>query len=226
MEHKIFVSYKFADSQVANLAGQNNSIVRDYVDKLENYLDSYHIYKGAYSGDSTSELQEETIWNKLQDCILDSTMTIIYISPGMIIPGIKEKDQWIPWEVSFSLRTTERKNQNGEIYTGKPNAMLAIVLPDTSGSYDYYLQRSTCCAEGCTIHHNHMIFAIMRDNMFNRKAEDKRLCDVRSTIWRGEHSYIRSIRWRDFIENPETYITAAYERQRHIEDYEIHIEVI
>lgn len=224
MEHKIFVSYKFTDDQVANLAGQNNSIVRDYVDALEKLLDaSAHIYKGEYSGEA---ILEETLWKKLRNRILDSTMTIILISPGMIVPGVEEKDQWIPWEVSFSLRRTERKRPNGDTYTGSPNAMLAIVLPNTSGSYDYYLQRSTCCAKGCTIYHNHMIFAIMRNNMFNRKAEDKRICDVHSTIWRGEHSYIRSVRWSDFIENPETYITAAYERQKHIGDYDIHIETV
>lgn len=223
MERKIFVSYKFTDDQVANLNGQNNSIVRDYVDVMEKLLDpSIHLYKGEYSGEA---IWEETLWEKLRDRILDSTMTIVFISPGMIVPGVEEKDQWIPWEVSFSLRTTERKQPNGDTYTGSPNAMLAVVLPDTGGSYDYYLQRSTCCAEGCTIHHNHRIFAIMRDNMFNRKAKDKRLCDVRSTIWRGEHSYIRSVRWRDFIENPESYITAAYERQKHTEDYDIRINI-
>ena len=224
MERKIFVSYKFTDDQVANLAGQNNSIVRDYVDKLEKILDaSAHIYKGEYSGEA---ILEETVWETLRNRILDSTMTIIFISPGMIVPEVDEKDQWIPWEVSFSLRTTERRRPNGDSYTGSPNAMLAVVLPDANGSYDYYLQRSTCCEKGCTIYHNHRIFGIMRDNMFNRKLEDKRICDVRSTIWRGEHSYIRSIRWRDFIENPETYINTAYERQKHIEDFDIHIEVV
>lgn len=223
MEHKIFVSYKFTDEQVANLDGQSNSIARDYVDKLEDYLrPSAHIYKGEYRGEKPTE---ETVWDKLQDCVLDSTMTIVFISPGMIVPGVGEKDQWIPWEVSFSLRTTERKQPNGDTYTGSPNAMLAVVLPDASGSYDYYLQRSTCCTKGCTLYHNHMIFTIMRDNMFNRKAEDKHICNIHSTIWRGEHSYIRSIRWSDFIEIPETYITAAYERQKHIDDYDIHIDI-
>ena len=118
MGHKIFVSYKFADDQVKNLNGQQNSTVRDYVDELENHFDSSsHIYKGESSGEDLSELSEETIWSKLRDRIFDSTMTIVFISPGMKETWKAEKDQWIPWEVSFSLRTTTRKNQNGNTYT-------------------------------------------------------------------------------------------------------------
>ena len=148
MGHKIFVSYKFADDQVKDLAGQQNSTVRDYVDELENYFDSSsHIYKGESSGEDLSELAEETIWSKLRDRIFDSTMTIVFISPGMKEPEKAEKDQWIPWEVSFSLRTTTRKNQNGDTYTSNPNAMLAVVLPDADGSYDYFLEKKNCCAE-------------------------------------------------------------------------------
>ncbi len=221
MEHKIFVSYKFTDDQVANLDGQSNSIVRDYADKLEKLLgSSSRIYKGEYIGERISE---ETLLDKLRARILDSTMTIIFISPGMKVSGAAEQDQWMHWEVSFSLRTTERRTQNGDAYTGGPNAMLAVVLPDTSGSYDYYLQRSTCCDKGCTIHHNHILFAVIRDNMFNRKSPDNRVCGIHSTIWRGDYSYIRSVRWRDFIENPTIHIDAAYERQKHIEDYDIHV---
>ena len=112
MGHKIFVSYKFADDQVKDLAGQQNSTVRDYVDELENYFDSSsHIYKGESSGEDLSDLAEETIWSKLRDRIFDSTMTIVFISPGMKVSGAKEKDQWIPWEVSFSLRQLVAKEK-------------------------------------------------------------------------------------------------------------------
>ena len=176
MGHKIFVSYKFADDQVKNLNGQQNSTVRDYVDELENYFDnSSHIYKGESSGEDLSELPEETIWSKLRDRIFDSTMTIIFISPGMKEPWKAEKDQWIPWEVSFSLRTTTRKNQNGDTYTSNPNAMLAVVLPDTNGSYDYFLEKKSCCSEGCLMHHTNNTFSIIRQNMFNLKSADTRV---------------------------------------------------
>ena len=171
MGHKIFVSYKYADDQVANLTGQSNSTVRDYVDELESYFDSSsHIYKGESSGEDLSQLEEETIWTKLRDRIFDSTMTIVFISPGMKVSWTKEKDQWIPWEVSFSLRTTKRKNQNGDTYSSNPNAMLAVVLPDANGSYNYFLEKKTCCTSGCTTHHTNNTFAIIRQNMFNLKS--------------------------------------------------------
>ena len=226
MGHKIFVSYKYADDQVANLPGQWNSTVRDYVDKLEDYFDSSsHIYKGESSGEDLSQLEEETIWSKLRDRIFDSTMTIVFISPGMQENGVEEKDQWIPWEVSFSLRTTKRKNQNGDTYTSNPNAMLAVVLPDTNGAYSYFLEKKNCCSDGCTMHHTNNTFAIIRQNMFNLKSANKRVCDSGSTIWKGEFSYIRSVKWEDFIKNTEPHIDAAYERQKNIDGYDIHINL-
>ena len=226
MGHKIFVSYKFADDQVKSLSGQKNSTVRDYVDKLENYFDSSsHIYKGESSGEDLSELAEETIWSKLRDRIFDSTMTIVFISPGMKESWKVEKDQWIPWEVSCSLRTTTRKKQNGDTYTSNPNAMLAVVLPDPNGSYDYFLEQKSCCSEGCLMHHTNNTFSIIRQNMFNLKSADTRVCDSGSTIWRGEFSYIRSVIWSDFTANTEAHIDAAYARQKNIGDYDIHVNL-
>ena len=226
MGHKIFVSYKYADDQVANLSGQRNSTVRDYVDKLENYFDSSsHIYKGESSGEDLSQLEEETIWAKLRDRIFDSTMTIVFISPGMKVTGVKENNQWIPWEVSFSLRTTKRKNQSGNTYTSNPNAMLAVVLPDANGSYDYFHINRSCCADRCTSILRDNTFAIIGQNMFNFKSAKKNVCKSGLVNWHGEASYIGCVRWGDFIKNTETYIDAAYERQKNIENYDIHINL-
>lgn len=226
MGHKIFVSYKYADDQVANLVGQRNSTVRDYVDELENYFDnSSHIYKGESSGEDLSQLEEDTIWSKLCDRIFDSTMTIVFISPGMKVSGVKEKDQWIPWEVSFSLRTTKRKKQNGYTYTSNPNAMLAVVLPDANGSYSYFHEIKNCCIDGCTSIHAYKTFSIIGQNMFNLKAAKKTICKSGLTNWHGESSYIRCVRWSDFNKNTESYINASYERQKNIDDYDIHIKL-
>ena len=226
MGHKIFISYKFADDQVANLVGQQNSTARDYVTDLAFRLAMKgHICKAEPDGTDLSKLKDDTIEDKLRDRIFDSTMTIVFISPKMKKLGVKERDQWIPWEVSFSLRTTKRKRENGDICTSKPNAMLAIVLPNTDGSYDYFLETKTCCTGGCLTHHTNNTFPIIAHNMFNRKEANKQICNSGLINWRGEFSYIRSVKWCDFIANIEKHIDAAYVRQKNISDYDIRVNL-
>ena len=166
---KIFVSYKYADDQVENLTSGENSTVRDYIDKFEEKLDSSdNIYKGESQGEDLSDLSDDTIWEKLKDRIYDSSVTIVFISPGMRETWKKDRDQWIPWEVSYSLKETSRKNKNGDSVTSHSNAMLAVVIPDEKGSYSYYLETKNCCSDGCTMHHTNRLFEIIKKNKFNR----------------------------------------------------------
>lgn len=66
MGKKIFVSYKYGDTNVAPLEGNtiwNPTKVRDYVDKLEDYFDATDdIYKGESDGEDLSMLSENAIW--------------------------------------------------------------------------------------------------------------------------------------------------------------------
>ena len=149
MGKKIFVSYKFADDRVENLSLYRNSTVRDYVTRFEEILDpSDNIYKGESDGEDLSSLSEETIWKKLKDRIYDSSVTVIFISPGMKDVWKSERNQWIPWEVSYSLKEISRKNKNGDAVSSRTNAMVAVVLPDENGSYSYYLESKNCCGNG------------------------------------------------------------------------------
>ena len=226
MGKKIFISYKYADGQVENLSLYENSMVRDYVTKFEEVLDpSDNIYKGESDGDDLSNLSEDTIWEKLKDRIYDSSVTVIFISPGMKEAWKADKDQWIPWEVSYSLKEITRRNKNGDAVTSKSNAMVAVVLPDEIGSYSYYLNSKNCCASGCTTHHRGELFSIIKKNKFNLKKAIKKECDAGSTIWYGEHSYIEAVKWIDFIADYDSYIGSASERQDNIDDYEICKEV-
>ena len=67
--------------------------------------------------------------------------------------------------------------------------------------------------------------AVFRKNKFNLKDANKKTCDTGSKIWYGEFSYIKAVKWGDFINNYSTYIDSACERQDNIDDYEICKEV-
>lgn len=143
MGRKIFVSYKYADNRVQNLRNAINSTVRDYVDEFISKVNSTDdIYKGEHDGEDLSNLDDNTIWEKLKDKIYDSSITILFISPGMKESCKEDRDQWIPWEISYSLKETSRRDKNGNSVTSHTNAMVAVVLPDENGSYSYYLERS------------------------------------------------------------------------------------
>ena len=226
MGKKIFVSYKYADNHVKNLSISEDSTVRDYVTKFEEILDpSDNIYKGESDDEDLSDLSEDTIWEKLKDRIYDSSVTIVFISPEMKEWGKKEADQWIPWEISYSLKEVSRKNKNGDAVTSRSNAMIAVVIPDENGSYSYYLENKNCCGESCVMHHTNKLFSIIRKNKFNLKESNSKNCDSGETIWYGECSYIEAVKWKDFIEDYEVYIDRACKRQDNIEDYDICKEV-
>jgi len=204
---KIFISYKYADNQVENLVKGDNSTVRDYVDKFEEKVDSSDdIFKGESDDEDLSDLSDDTIWEKLKDRIYDSSVTNVLISPGMKETGKKDRDQWIPWEVSYSLKETSRKNKNGDAVTSHSNAMIAVVLPDVNGLYTYYLESKSCCSDGCTLHHTDRLFKIIKKNKFNKiKNASKRTCNNNSTIWTGTCSYIEAVKWSDFITDYKNY---------------------
>lgn len=152
MGRKIFVSYKYWDSDVYPVPkfSNGNPKVRDYVSWLEDKFTNRteHYYKGESDDEDLSGYSEAYIWRKLKDKIYDSSLTIILISPNMKEAYRWEKSQWIPWEISYSLRLTPRSS-----YTSQRNAILAVVLPNRKGSYDYYNQRN--------------LFPILQENINN-----------------------------------------------------------
>ncbi len=227
MGKKIFISYKYADDQVKNLVLGENSTVRDYVDEFEKKVDSSDdIFKGESDGEDLSDLSDDTIWESLKDRIYDSSVTIVFISPEMKETGKKDRDQWIPWEVSYSLKETSRKSKKGDAVTSHSNAMLAVVLPDENNSYTYYLESKSCCSGGCTTHHTNRLFTIIKKNKFNRtKNASKRTCDNDNTIWTGTCSYIEAVKWSNFITDYQKYVDFAVDRQDHIDEYDICKEV-
>lgn len=203
MGKKIFVSYKYADSNVCLIENINPTTVRDYVDILQSKIDeSDHIYKGEDDGEDMGTLADSTIGSKLGDKIFDSTVTIVFISKGMK-DNTPESDQWIPWEISYSLREQSREGKNS-----KTNAMLGVVLPDQLNSYEWYYLNNPGC--NSITHQTNQLFEILRDNMFNKITANTRTCNG-TIIYEGESSYIKTVRWDEFIENMNLYIDKALE---------------
>ena len=137
MGRKIFVSYKYWDSNVYAVPRFTNGTpkVRDYVSWLEEKFQNRteHYYKGESDNEDLSTYSDDYIWNKLKDKMYDSSLTIVLVSPNMKEPNKREDSQWIPWEISYSIRKTTRGN-----YTSQRNAILAVVLPDRNGNYSYF----------------------------------------------------------------------------------------
>ncbi|MCE1169283.1 MAG: TIR domain-containing protein [Sphingobacteriia bacterium] len=215
MGRKIFVSYKYSDSQVRDLdiyelvefSGTKfrqkiQTTARHYVDKIAEKLeDDDNIYKGEDDGQSMATLADSTISSKLGDKIFDSSVTVVLVSKGMKNIFLPEKDQWIPWEISYSLKEQRRQNKRS-----KTNGVIAVVLPDELGSYSYYIISDSEC--NCTRYNTPFLFQILRDNMFNVKEPNRRLCNG-YWVYSGDSSYIQSIKWEDFISSPGIYIDKA-----------------
>ena len=224
MGKKIFVSYKYADNRVQHLDSMpwyETTTARHYVDVLQSKLDEEdHINKGEDDGEDLSDFADETIWSKLREKIYDSSVTIVLISPGMRESWKSEKDQWIPWEISYSLRETTRNDR-----TSRRNGVLAVVLPDNSGSYDYALEKRTCCNSGCNTWKRDSFFWILRENMFNKKAPTTRNCNRGTTVYTGWFSYIHMVRWEDFISNINYWVGVAESIQDNKDDYNIKVNM-
>lgn len=227
MGHKIFISYKYADTSVQHLPRNyswETTKVRDYVDELQELLsEEDHINKGEKDGEDLSDFKDSTIESKLRSKIFDSTVTVVLISPNMKDIWKSEEDQWIPWEISYSLRVKTKQNM-----TSRCNGIIAVVLPDKNGSYNYMLEPRTCCSEGCTTWHRGKLFSILQRNMFNLKTKDDNIqdCNRNEDVYRGEVSYIDMVRWCDFIKWMNYYISKAekkLENAREIYDIKTNI---
>lgn len=226
MPRKIFVSYKYGDNQVLSmnkteaffLNGKlffkdRQTRVRDYVDDLQKIIGKDNINLGEKDGESLEDFSDSAIETTLKNKIFNSSTTIVMISKGMKEITRPENEQWIPWEVSYSLKEIKRSDR-----TSRMNALLGIVLPDESGTYDWYYRHNPLC--NSTTHKTAQLFSILKNNMFNIKDPTTRECNG-TTINEGECSFIKTETWDAFKKNHKFYIDKAIEIRDKNELYNI-----
>lgn len=192
--------------------------VRDYVDILQDILgEDNHINKGEKDGEDLSVLEDTTIQSILGDKIYDSSITLVLISPNMKDPYLSELDQWIPWEISYSLREQSRNGRQS-----KTNAVMAIVLPDRNNRYEYFMQEHTCPYCNTTLYLTNRLFKILSANMFNRYNPTYSQCTHHSTPPEtGEFSYIPCVKWDNFISDVENNLQRVEKIKASISEYDI-----
>lgn len=153
----------------------------------------------------------------LFDKIFRSSITVVLISPNMVDPYTNESDQWIPWEISYSLKEHTRNDR-----TSQTNAVVAVILPDRGGSYRYFVQENNCYDCSCSIYQKNNTFGLIRENMFNKKTKNEVNCMNNYTqIYTGNPSYITPVKWDSFINNSQNYLSLAEEINENIDEYEI-----
>lgn len=229
MARNIFISYKYGDTLVADLESRfiesvggrlvyRDTRVRDYVDQLQRFLKhDDHINLGEKDGESLAEFTDSTIQTKLKGKIRQSSITIVLISKGMKEDWRPENEQWIPWEVSYSLRETTIMGRKSN-----RNAILGVVLPDENNSYDWYYSENPECSS--TTHHTGQLFEMLKENMFNLKNPEIRECNG-SKIMEGEFSYIKTAKWSNFIDSSNWYIEKAIEIRDKADEYDLKIQL-
>ena len=218
--YKVFVSYKYKDSNVASLSGYYKNTVRDYVDYLQTTKFSGDDLNKAENDDQDlSVFKDETIRTKLKGKIWDSSVTLVLISPNMVERFKPEKDQWIPWEIAYSLRTQTRITTRS-----LPNAIIAVVLPDELNSYEYFITHWTYEEQDNpkektvrTIHTD-KTFQVIAKNMFNQKNPDIKEIYGKN-VYFGNSSYITAIEWKDFILDIDGCLNRAISLRNSIADY-------
>ena len=103
------------------------------------------------------------------------------------------------------------------------NAILGVVLPDETGSYDWYYKSDLDC--NCTTHYTSKLFKILQDNSFNIKDKQVRQCNGKDIYINDEPSFFKTVKWNEFMRNHNYYVEKAIEIKNNKDAYDVHINL-
>lgn len=216
MGRNVFVSYKYGDNNVKQFDRSNHpTSSRDYVNVIMKILGetNFYYYNGEYDGYDLSQYPEDFIREKLYNKIFYTSITIILLTANMRKYGIPEKNQWIPQEISYSLRNKNRQNGYSNM-----NAVLCVVIPDKLGNYGHTLRRYSNGDVG--IKENNL-FKIISENLFNNIRADHFCYSQNQGLYEEGKSYFALATWDEFCKDPEYYLQVALDNRGHWQDFQI-----
>ena len=215
MGRNVFVSYKYGDNDVRQFRNSDcPTSSRDYVNVIKEILEEteFFYFNGEEDGLDLSRCPEELIREHLYDKIFRTSITMVLITPNMRRRGVPEMHQWIPREISYSLRNKERGCGPSNM-----NAMLCVVIPDRHGSYDHAVRRR---GRDLMIDDRGM-FRIIGENLCNNVHTNHRVDSMGRPVYRHGGSYFVFALWDDFRMDPEHYLDLAVGNREHWEDYRV-----
>ena len=216
MGRNVFVSYKYGDYNVHQFKNSNHKTSsRDYVNVIMEILEEteFYYFNGEYDNEDLKGYPEEFIRKTLYDKIFYTSITIILITPNMRRLNRFENDQWIPREISYSLR-----NKSRECGDSKMNAVLCIIIPDRTGNYNHALRFDN---RGNKIINEKNLFNIIKQNLFNNSKMKHSELKPGYGIYEEGGSYFSIATWDEFRNDPEYCLENAVCNRGHWKDYRV-----
>lgn len=199
MARKTFISYKYDEA-------------KDLRDRIINALGDDATYYQGETSDSPdlTDKATETIKEHLKDMIYGTSVTIVIVSPNMLLSN------WIDWEIAYSLRECKRE----DCYS-HANGVVGVIMNNWLGDTSWIATHHTN-ADGCksVSHDATKLFSIINNNRFNQTPKEY-ACENCRTVDALSGSYIALIDEDDFLSNPSKYIENAYEKSQKLWNYDL-----
>ena len=208
-EHRIFVSYNQNDKDVKSICYDFKGL-KNYEEDLKTVFINYDQSENLVAErGNPANMTEEEIFAALDREMAGCDVTIVLLSPNMMDSDKPEREQWLPWEIAYSMNPSMRADPNV-----LPNAVLAIAVPDEDGKYDHVYDKGS----NRNIHLDCMP-PIVRGNMLNIR-EPKIGMDGKVVVT-DDSNYFPVIKWSYFHANSEHYIDLAVRHRNNAQAYNL-----